>query len=443
MTGTTVGGPDSLDPPGAPGGDGPTWRRPCFLEGVTVRGRRGSQQQRAAAEAARDAAGQEFYRMDSAQRAARIAVAAFARIEPGPAAALFGEELAPVDGDAELVSVKYIATLDGIDIDAMETGVELEFATKAFEATIEDLRRSASALEMFVSRRSDAFERADRALVECSRRVAEVSAAVGQARAAVSALGADAGDTADLLTAAEQAAARLSGGAPELGVPETLRRADAALRAAEEARLAASTAGVRTTALRRRLGSLRVRSDGLRHRASLLDPDLSLLRRHHVESSWHDVGAALVAARPLLTSVPERIRNAEGLLDAGRRERAAQLVRAVVEDLELAEQAVDAVGERRRALDALAADPLGALTRTRFVLRDAQRLAVSGPEQPRTQWVTRLDALAARLDGLAAAIGESSRRDWWAFAAELGVVERAAAAVVEDIRRARGGATRR
>ena len=244
------------------------------------------------------------------------------------------------------------------------------------------------------------------------------------------------------LDAAEAAAHQLAGGAPVLGVPETLRRAQQAKQAADDARWAAATAGERTTALRRRLVSLHSRVEAVAYRASLLEPELSRLRRGYVESSWLDVETALAAARPLLVSVPERLRNAEGLLEAGERTRAAELVRVTVADLDRLDAAVDAVPERRRALDALSADPAAAIAHARFAVRDAQRLALSGPG-PEPGWVTRLDALVARLEATAHSVAEPGRRDWWAFERDLRVVETAAADVVEDIRAARAGHTRR
>lgn len=381
--------------------------------------------------------------MDSAQRAARISVAAFGRLSPGPDARALEAGLAPLDAEADTASARWIATLDSVDLDDPEaTGSELQAALGAFGEASEQLRATAARLEAFSAAHAADFARADAAMAQAGSAVSAAGAALEAARTAVAALGAQAGDVTAALAAAEAAAAQLAGGAPVLGVPETVRRAQLAQQAADDARYAAATAGERTTALRRRLGSLRVRLEGVAHRDSLLEPELSRLRREHVEASWRDVEAALSAARPLLASVPERLRDAARLLDAGERARVADLVRSVVADLDRLDSTVDAVPERRRALDALAADPSGAVARASFAVRDAQRLAMSGTG-PEPGWVTRLDALVARLDRLAASVAEPGRRDWWAFAQELRVVETAASDVVDDIRSARRGTARR
>lgn len=405
-----------------------------------VWGRRGSEQQRAAATAARDAAVHEFYRLDTAQRGARIAVAAYQRMRPGPEADGFATELAPLDAQADDAARGYLAALDGHALEDIETADGLEAAVHALGAAREQLTRCAAALEAFVQRRADVLAELDRQMEEGAARVAAAGRALQEAYAAVAALADRAGDVRSLLAAAQVAADRLEGGVAALGVVEALRLAEVALHLAEQTRLAAEGAPEREAALRRRVSSLHVRVQAVQHRASLVEGELSRLRRGHVASSWREVEAGLEGTSGLLTLVLERLRNAEGFLEAGERERAADLVRSVVQDLERLERVVDAVGERRRRLDELASDPEAAIGRVRFVVRDAQRLALAGRREPEVRWVSRLDSLVARLERAGADVAAGSpgpRPDWWAFGTELAAVERDAQEVVEDVRRTR------
>lgn len=394
--------------------------------------------------------------MDTAQRAVRIAIAAYAQatarltgdgITHGAGDAV-RSRFAPLDAEADRASADYLAVLDGLpdltlpDLDRVPD--HMGYLEQHLRSITKKLHELSLQLEGFLASHAAEFRKADAAVAYAAERVQEVGQALAAARSAVASLGAGAGDVSSALDAAEQAAAALTGGPVALGVTETVRRAEVALQAAVDARYAATSAAERETALRRRLSSLRTRSEAAAYRASRLEPELSRLRRGHVASSWADVEAGLTAVRPLLTSVPERLRNAEGLLEAGERVRAADLVQAVVSDLRRLDAAVDAVGERRQLLDALAADPHAAVERTRFALRDAQRLALARPDPEQSGWVTRLDRLVELLAQAQQSLDEGrSRRDWWAFAQALQVVERAVKDLVDDVRRTRAGTVAR
>ncbi|RZS90097.1 hypothetical protein EV189_1880 [Motilibacter rhizosphaerae] len=380
---------------------------------------------------------QAFYRMDSAQRAVTVASAAYSRLEPGPDAGRMAAELAPLDAEAEQVAARYIATLDRFDLELPST--DPAAAVPALDEATWALEAAATRLEQLQGRYAPALERADRALVEATARVQEARAALERARSAVAALDPVPHDVADLLRGAEQAAQGIAGGAVQQGPEAARRAAEEVRRSADRVVQAASTLGERSAALERRLASLGVRVDAVAYRAEALAPDLSTLRRDFVEPSWRDVEGALAAARPLLAALPDRVADLRRLLHAGEVGRAEEQVRQLVSDLERAEAAVDGVGRRLQALRAVESRPREPLERARFAVRDAQRLVVgSGKEAPRPAWVARLDGLVARLEQLEHGLGVRGHRDWWAYAAELGSIERTAAQVVDDVRRARG-----
>ncbi|MGW2545929.1 hypothetical protein ACWC5I_34885, partial [Kitasatospora sp. NPDC001574] len=108
--------------------------------------------------------------------------------------------------------------------------------------------------------------------------------------------------------------------------------------------------------------------------------------------------------------------------------------------LETADGSVVAVNERLRQLNEVQHDPSREIERTRFALRDAQRLAMAGRQAPDPRHAAPLDAAVARLDRAAVELEEAGRHpDYWRFLTELAAVRETAANVVELIRGDLGG----
>ncbi len=102
------------------------------------------------------------------------------------------------------------------------------------------------------------------------------------------------------------------------------------------------------------------------------------------------------------------------------------------------DEAVSAAGERLRRLNEVSFDPKKEIDRTRFVLRDAQRLAMTGRTIPEPHHARPLDAAVERLDRAVATLENGGRHpDYWLFLTEMEAVRSAVAAVVEDIRSGR------
>jgi len=87
----------------------------------------------------------------------------------------------------------------------------------------------------------------------------------------------------------------------------------------------------------------------------------------------------------------------------------------------------------------VAKDPQQEIDRTRFAIRDAQRLAMTGRATPEPRHARPLDDSVARLgravDGL-----EGRHPDYWHFLTETEAVRQTVARVVSQIREERGGA---
>ncbi|PLW72722.1 hypothetical protein C0036_11095, partial [Streptomyces sp. DJ] len=132
---------------------------------------------------------------------------------------------------------------------------------------------------------------------------------------------------------------------------------------------------------------------------------LAEARRAHDAQAWADATSRTSTARALLNEVDE---------------------------------AVSAVQERLRLLDDVARDRQPEIDRTRFALRDAQRLAMTGRSTPDPRHARPLDDAVARLER--AIDGLNGRHpDYWHFLTETAAVRDTAERVVRLIREERGG----
>ncbi len=98
---------------------------------------------------------------------------------------------------------------------------------------------------------------------------------------------------------------------------------------------------------------------------------------------------------------------------------------------------MSAASERLQRLNAVAKDPQQEIDRTRFAIRDAQRLAMAGRQTPDPQHARPLDDSVARLDRAIATL-EGRHPDYWHFLTETEAVRQTVARVVSQIRGARG-----
>ncbi|NUU22551.1 MAG: hypothetical protein HOV68_13700, partial [Streptomycetaceae bacterium] len=103
-----------------------------------------------------------------------------------------------------------------------------------------------------------------------------------------------------------------------------------------------------------------------------------------------------------------------------------------------ADEAMAAVHDRLRDLDEVARDPAAEVEKTRFALKDAQRLALAGRATAEEKYVRSLDALVFRLEAVGAQL-DSPHPDWWRFLSETRAIRSEVAQVVQRIRDDRAG----
>ncbi|MEU6311802.1 hypothetical protein [Streptomyces sp. NPDC047014] len=392
---------------------------------------------RADAQAAKDAAAAAFYELDTAQRDLRISMETIAAADGSPAARQAAEGFVALGQRIDQVSHVYIEAVDAYDLDRAE--LEASVATRAREQLTgarDELVRVKAELDRFAAGLQPLLDKAETQL-------ARVAPARERARAAL--IGAS--DALDAVRAkgmrADELAARLAALGPELtklnqgaarhGVQETVQRADRILRDAEAIRAEAERLPERAAEIDRRLVSLRTRAQALRNRADRVDPVLSELRRRFSAACWQDLQHVPEEAVREVTEAEQRLAEAGRARDEQRWADVGALIEAVRGSLDATDEAVSAAQDRLTRLEAVARDPQAEVDRTRFAVRDAQRLAMAGRSVPDPRHAGPLDEAVARVSRAREGL-EGRHPDYWAFLQEMESVRAAVNAVVTAIR---------
>lgn len=395
---------------------------------------------RAEAQAAKDDAAQAFYELDTAQRDLEIAIETISAVDQTPQARRALDEHRALVERIDRVSAAYITALDAHDID--REGLDHATAARArgaYQQAKHELSAAKQELERFQAGLAPLLGKAETQLARLAPAREQAKAALlaaTKALDAVRASGLKADDLAARLAALGPDLTKINEGAGRHGVQETVQRADHVRRTAEAVRAEAERLPQRAEEIDKRLVSLRTRVQALATRAEGVAPVLSELRRGFSVACWQD-----------LQQVPEQaaqaVRQAEAALAEARTARAEQrwadataritTVRSLMDDVD---GAVAAAGDRLRRLKEVRKDPRGEVDRTRFAIRDAQRLAMQGRATPEPRHARPLDEAVARLDAALAAL-QGRHPDYWAFLTETAAVRETANRVVANIREER------
>nr|WP_030023156.1 hypothetical protein [Streptomyces monomycini] len=414
----------------------------AFAGGGTRRWFGRGESQRADAQAAKDAAAAAFYELDTAQRDLRISIETITAVDRSPAAGRAAKDYENFGRRIDEVSQGYISAVDAHDLDrddldagaASRARADLARAKEELERVKADLDRFAQGLgpllqtaETQLARLAPAVERARQALLAASN-----------ALDAVRAQGFQADDLAARLAALSPELTKLNQGAGQHGVQETIRRADDVLRQAESVRTEAERLPEKAAEIDKRLVSLRTRAQAITTRASKVDPVLSELRRRYSAACWQDLQHVPEQAADAVAQAENKVREAQRARDEQRWADATSLLATVRALLNTTDEAVSAAGDRLRRLDEVSFDREKEVERTRFAVRDAQRLAMAGRSTPDPRHARPLDDAVARLERAIAGL-EGRHPDWWHFLTETEAVRQTAARVVQEIRDERGG----
>ncbi|MDH6126739.1 hypothetical protein [Kitasatospora sp. GP82] len=410
---------------GGGGGRGGWWRR--------------SENLREEAKAARDAAQQAFYELDSAQREAELAVETVRAAEDGPAARQALADYQQISARVDEASVGYLAALDAHDLDAEELDAgtaararqELEQAQRRLTAEQTELGRFLERLQPLLQHAESQLIRVTPAVEKAKRALLGATTALEAVRAA----GLRADDLAAHLAELAPELTRLNEGAARHGVAATLRRAEDVAQRADVIRTSAEQRPEKAREIDRRVASLRTRIEALETRAGTVEPVLSELRRRFSTACWQDLQRVPAQTAEAVRTAQQKLNEAARARDEQRWADATGAIGTVRALLETADGSVAVVHERLRQLNEVAVNPQQEIERTRFALRDAQRLAMAGRKAPDPRHAGPLDAAVTRLDGAVERLEASGRHpDYWLFLTEMAGVRETAAQVVAMIR---------
>ncbi|MCK8432024.1 hypothetical protein G3I77_02975 [Streptomyces sp. D2-8] len=400
-----------------------------------------AENQRAEAQAAKDAAAAAFYELDTAQRDLRISIETITAVDDSPAARRAVADFDALGNRIDEASHRYINAVDAHDLDRDD--LEAAAASRArteLTAAKEELGRVKQELDRFTDGLGPLLGKAETQLARLApavERARQALLAASNALDSVRASGLKADDLAARLAVLSPELTKLNQGAGQHGVPDTLVRAERVTREAEAVRVEAERLPDRAAEIDHRLVSLRTRAQALTTRSEQVEPTLSELRRRFTAACWQDLQQVPDAAA-------ENVRQAEARLAEARTARGEQrwadataLLSTVRALLNNTDEAVSAAGDRLRRLNAVQKDPEQEIDRTRFAIRDAQRLAMAGRNTPDPRHARPLDDAVSRLDRAVATL-EGRHPDYWHFLTETEAVRRAVAHVVSEIREERG-----
>ncbi|WP_240653950.1 hypothetical protein [Streptomyces sp. AcE210] len=413
----------------------------AFAGGGTRRWFGRGESQRAEAQAAKDAAAAAFYELDTAQRDLRISIETITAVDDSPAARRTVSDFEALGRRIDEASLQYITAVDAHDLDrddleasvASRARAELSRAKDELTKVKFDLDRFSQGLgpllgkaETQLARLAPAVERARQSLLAASNSLDAVRGA-----------GLKADDLAARLAALGPELTRLNQGAGQHGVPETLERAERVARDAEAVRAEAQRLPERAAEIDRRLVSLRTRAQALTTRAGQVEPILSELRRRFTAPCWQDLQHVPERAAENVRQAELKLGEARAARDEQRWPDATSRLSTVRALLNTTDEDVSAASDRLQRLNAVAKDPQQEIDRTRFAIRDAQRLAMSGRSTPEPRHARPLDDSVGRLDRAVSAL-EGRHPDYWHFLTETEAVRQTVARVVTQIREERG-----
>ncbi|MGW7365800.1 hypothetical protein ACWGI8_20750 [Streptomyces sp. NPDC054841] len=397
--------------------------------------------QRADAQAAKDAAAAAFYELDTAQRDLRISIETITAVDSSPGARRAVDDFAALGRRIDEVSHGYITAVDAHDLDRddLDPSVAVRARTELTKAK-DELVRVKGELDRFAQGLGPLLDKAETQLARLAPAVERARQALLSASNALDSVrgsGMRADDLAARLAALAPELTRLNEGAGRHGVAETLQRADRVVRDAEAVRTEAERLPERAAEIDKRLVSLRTRAQALTTRAGGVEPVLSELRRRFTAACWQDLQPVPTQATENVRQAEEKLKEAGKARDEQRWADATALLGTVRALLNSTDEAVSAAGDRLRRLDAVAKDPQQEVERTRFAIRDAQRLAMAGRNTPDPRHARPLDDSVARLERAIAGL-EGHHPDYWHFLMETEAVRQTVAHVVEQIRGERG-----
>lgn len=401
-----------------------------------------AENQRAEAQAAKDAAAAAFYELDTAQRDLRISIETITAVDSSPAARRAVADFEALGRRIDEASHQYISAVDAHDLDRddLEASAASQARTR-LTAAKDELGEVKRELDRFTDGLGPLLGKAETQLARLApsvERARQALLAASNALDSVRGSGLRADDLAARLAALSPELTKLNQGAGQHGVPQTLERAERVTREAEAVRVEAERLPERAAEIDHRLVSLRTRAQALTTRSGQVEPVLSELRRRFTAACWQDLQHVPELAAENVQQAEAKLAEARAVREEQRWPDATALLSTARALLNTTDEAVSAAGDRLRQLNAVQKDPEQEIDRTRFAIRDAQRLAMAGRNTPDPRHARPLDEAVARLERAVTAL-EGRHPDYWHFLTETEEVRATAGRVVTQIREERGG----
>jgi chromosome segregation ATPase len=399
-----------------------------------------AESQRADAQAAKDTAAAAFYELDTAQRDLRISIETLSAVDDSRPAQKAVRDFADFGARIDQVSQEYIAVVDAHDLDrddldsatAARAQAELKKTTQDLERVKKELERFGESLGPLLSQAETQLARLAPSVERARQGLLAASNALDAARSS----GLKADDLAGRLAALSPELTKLNEGAGQHGVKDTLHRADRVVREAEAIRGEAQRLPERAAEIDKRLSSLRTRTQALHTRAGQVEPVLSELRRRFSAACWQDLQQVPDQAERSVRQAEEKLAEGRKARDEQRWADATSQLSTVRALLNSADEAIKAAGDRLQRLNEVSYDKTKEVERTRFAIRDAQRLAMAGRSTPDPKHAGPLDDAVARVDRAVASM-TGRHPDYWHLLTELDAVKETVLRVVEQIREQR------
>ncbi|MYW02646.1 hypothetical protein [Streptomyces sp. SID3343] len=413
----------------------------AFAGGETRPWRRRKEAARTAALAARDGASEAFLRLDTAQRDMMLSLETVRAVRGARGTEDALRSFAAVSLHIDEASAAYIGLMDRHPLDNELETQEYEDARRELDDTARKLDAVREELDRFGTSLGPILAQAEQALAQLPPavdRARRAAAAAAQAVADTERAGLGAATLTTRLAEIRTDLTELDRGPAALGIPGTLDVAARIESAAAELRAEAERLPKQREEVTNRLSSLRTRTQALESRLATVEPALHRLRTGYAQSCWTDLEQVPAKVRQALGIAQARLEEAGGAAGRGEYADAVSRLATARATLKGADEAMASVHDRLTGLEEVARDPEAELERTRFALRDAQRLALGGRANAEERYAQRLDALVYRLEAIAGE-PEKHRPDWWRFLSETRAIRAEVTETVQIIREDRAG----
>lgn len=399
---------------------------------------------RGEARAAKYDAADAFVALDISQKKLDVLVTAFAGLHPGTDGVQLRLRFEPVSAAADEASQMWIDTLDAHDAALEDDSADLRTiraAHDAFRTAHQALLAAHAQLDRFGQDNAAVETKVARAWGQVAPKTTAAREAVAAARTAASQVrstGVLSATLAQKLERAERLAQPVFEGPHQHGVAATIEHCARAIEAANDVVATAQHLARVAGDTRRRLSSTRTRLDAISGRIDQIEPMLSQLRREFSLACSADLDDVPAQATAAVGAAAGLLASARTKASGGRWETAAEDLQRCRDHISAAETGVNAATTRLRDLEEVAHDPARVASKTRFAVRDAQRLVVSaGPTAPPAEAVV-LDGLSVRLMTLETTL-HTSRPDYWTYLLELRSINETVEGVVRRTRAALSG----